>query len=72
MSGVLKIDIKESKEELKKLMSSQKTGQTKERLQVLYWFKSTQSRSIEELADASEHSEIPEVTQVDELETFVG
>ncbi len=36
MSGVLKIEIKASLEELKELISSKKTGQSKERLQVLY------------------------------------
>ena len=35
MSGVLKIEIEESLEKLKQLLSEQKTGKSKERLQVL-------------------------------------
>lgn len=49
MSGVVKIEISESLAELKKLLSAQKTGQTKERLQVLYWLKSGLSQSVDEL-----------------------
>jgi hypothetical protein len=40
MSGVLKIEIEDSLEKLKQLLSEQKTGKSKERLQVLYWLSS--------------------------------
>jgi hypothetical protein len=50
MSGVLKIEIEESLEKLKQLLSEQKTGKSKERLQVLYWLSSAQSQNVEELA----------------------
>jgi DNA-binding transcriptional ArsR family regulator len=37
-------------EKLKQLLSEQKTGKSKERLQVLYWLSSGQSQNVEELA----------------------
>jgi putative transposase len=55
MSGVLKIEIAESLDKLKELLSQQKTGKTKERLQILYWLKSGQSQSVDELASLSGH-----------------
>lgn len=55
MSGVLKIEIEESLEKLKGLLSAQKTGKSKERLQVLYWLKSGQSQSVDELAARTGH-----------------
>jgi transposase-like protein len=35
---------------------------------IIQWVK----KAVQPLADAPEHSEIPEITQVDELETFVA
>ncbi len=55
MSGVLKIEIQESLDSLKKLLSKQKTGKSKERLQVLYWLKSGQAKTVDELASLSGH-----------------
>lgn len=55
MSGVLKIEIEESLEKIKELLSKQKTGKTKERLQILYWLKSGQSQSVDELASRTGH-----------------
>ncbi len=55
MSGVLKIEIQESLDSLKKLFSKQKTGKSKERLQVLYWLKSGQAKTVDELASLSGH-----------------
>ena len=39
MSGVVKIEINESVETLKKLLKSASTAQEKERLQTIYWLK---------------------------------
>jgi putative transposase len=50
MSGILKIEIGESLDSLKKLLGKQKTGKTKERLQALYWLQSGQSQTVHELA----------------------
>jgi len=55
MSGVLKIEIEEPLEKLKQLLSEQKTGKSKERLQVLYWLKSGQSQNVDELAARTGH-----------------
>jgi hypothetical protein len=43
VSGVLKIEIKESLETLKELLLQQKAGKTKERILILYWLKSQQA-----------------------------
>lgn len=55
MSGVLKIEIKESLKTLKDLLLQQKTGKTKERILILYWLKSQQASTVEELAALSGH-----------------
>ena len=55
MSGVLKIEIEESLSTIKELLSKQKTGKSKERIQVLYWLKSGQAKTVEELAVLSGH-----------------
>jgi DNA-binding transcriptional ArsR family regulator len=52
---VLKIEIEESLEKLKQLLSEQKTGKSKERLQVLYWLSSGKSQNVEELAARTGH-----------------
>lgn len=55
MSGVLKIEIKESLSTIKELLSLQKTGKSKQRILVLYWLKSGQANTVEELAALSGH-----------------
>jgi transposase len=55
MSGVLKIEIKESLATIKELLSQQKTSKTQQRMQVLYWLKSGQAQTVEELAALSGH-----------------
>jgi transposase len=55
MSGVLKIEITESQESLKELLSKQKTGKSFERLQTLYWLSSGQAQTVDELASLSGH-----------------
>jgi transposase len=55
MSGVLKIEIKESLATIKELLSQQKTTKTQQRIQVLYWLKSGQAQTVEELAALSGH-----------------
>lgn len=55
MSGVLKIEIEEPLEKIKELLTKQKTSKSKERILVLYWLKSGQARTVEELAVLSGH-----------------
>jgi hypothetical protein len=55
MSGLLKIEIEESLEKLKQLLSEQKNGKSKERLQVLYLLSSGQSQNVEELVARTGH-----------------
>jgi hypothetical protein len=55
MSGVLKIEIEEPLEKIKKLLTKQETGKNKERILVLYWLKSRQAKRVEELAVLSGH-----------------
>ena len=50
MAGVCKIDIQESKEQLKALLHQQKLAQNKERVQLLYLLKSGQVQSVSEAA----------------------
>ena len=50
MAGVCKIEIAETEEELKKLLSQQKTGSGKERLQLLYLLKTKKAQSVTEAA----------------------
>ena len=50
MSGVIKINITESKSELKKLLNKQKTPKKQQRIQVLYLLKTNQAESIGHLA----------------------
>jgi len=46
MSGVYHLEIKETAEELKQLLSKQKTASSKERVHLLYLLKTGQSHSI--------------------------
>ena len=50
MGNKLKVEITETVEELKQQLKHQKKGQEKERLQMLYWLKSGQVTSRQELA----------------------
>ena len=50
MGNKLKVEITETVEELKQQLKHQKKGQKKERLQMLYWLKSGQVKSRQELA----------------------
>jgi transposase len=50
MAGVCKIEIAETEEELKKLLSQQRTGYRKERLQQLYLLKTKKAQSVTEAA----------------------
>jgi transposase len=50
MAGICKIEIAETEEELKKLLSQQKTGSRKERLQLLYLLKTKKAQSVTEAA----------------------
>jgi transposase len=47
MSGVYKLEISESEEELKEMLGQQKTGSDKERVQVLYLLKSKQAETVQ-------------------------
>ncbi|NEO86566.1 MAG: helix-turn-helix domain-containing protein, partial [Spirulina sp. SIO3F2] len=50
MTGVYRLEIKESVEELKGLLRRQKTGAEKERIQWLYLLKSEQAQTMEQVA----------------------
>lgn len=50
MSGVVKIEINESVETLKKLLKSASTAQEKERLQTIYWLKTHTVETVKEIA----------------------
>ena len=55
MSGVLKIEIEEGVEKIKELLTKQKSSKSQERLLVVYWLKSGQAKTVEELAALSGH-----------------
>lgn len=50
MSGVLKIQIKESEKDLRELLKQQKEAKKRERLQMLYWLKTRQAETVDHLA----------------------
>jgi putative transposase len=50
MSGVLNLEIAESREHLKSLLNQQKTAQGKERVQALYLLKIGQVKTVQDLA----------------------
>ena len=47
MSGVIKIEILETVDELRQLLQSTKTKEVKERVQALYWLKSGQVQTTQ-------------------------
>jgi transposase len=51
MAGVYKIEISESKAELKELLRKEKTGSGKERIQVLYLLKTKKAETVTEAAE---------------------
>ncbi|MFQ3627447.1 MAG: helix-turn-helix domain-containing protein [Cyanobacteriota bacterium] len=53
MSGVLKIDIAETAEELKAVLEHQQRASQRCKVQVLWWLKTGQARSVEQLAQLS-------------------
>ena len=53
MSGVLKLEIAESAEELKQLLHRHPHPQVSAKLQVLWWLKSAQASSVNQLAQLS-------------------
>ena len=55
MSGVLKIEMAESEETLRKLLAQLKSAQLAERVQVLYWLKTRQAESVGHLASLLGH-----------------
>jgi transposase len=50
MSGVIKIEISETVDELKELLKSTKNQEVTERIQALYWLKSEQVKTTEAIA----------------------
>ena len=61
MTGVLKIEITESEESLKKLLINQTIGKKRERAQVLYLIKTHQAETVGHLATLSRHNYYPKV-----------
>jgi hypothetical protein len=52
MSGVLKLEIAESVETLKELLTQQKRAKWQQRVQVLYWLKTQQAETALASSDA--------------------
>lgn len=50
MSGVIKIEIRESAETLKKLLKNASTPQEKERIQSIYWLKTQRVETVKQIA----------------------
>jgi transposase len=50
MSGVYKLEIQESEDELKQMLRAQKTASGKERIHLLYLLKSSQVKTVQEAA----------------------
>ncbi len=50
MTGVYHLDIEEDEKTLKQLLKAQKTASDKERIQLLYWLKSGQAKTIKQAA----------------------
>jgi transposase len=53
MSGVLKIDIAETSEELKAVLDRQQRASQRSKVQVLWWLKTGQATSVDQLAQLS-------------------
>lgn len=51
MAGVIKIEIAESAQELKKQLNFSQNSEVKERIQVLYWLKTNQVKSTGAIAE---------------------
>ena len=51
MSGVIKIEILETVDELRQLLQSTETKEVKERVQALYWLKSGQVQTTKTIAN---------------------
>jgi DNA-binding transcriptional ArsR family regulator len=51
MSGLLKIEIQESAAELKALMERQQKASQRRKVQVLWWLKTGQSQTVNQLAE---------------------
>ncbi|MBE9190993.1 helix-turn-helix domain-containing protein [Gloeocapsopsis crepidinum LEGE 06123] len=58
MTGVLKLDIQESAEELKALLSQQSSAVERSKVQILWWLKQEQVRQVNELAQLSGYHRI--------------
>lgn len=58
MSGVLKINIQESTEELKLLLNQQSSAVERSKLQILWWLKQEQVSQVNELAQLSGYHRI--------------
>ncbi len=50
MSGVVKIEISESAETLKKLLTNASIPQEKERIQTIYWLKTKTVETVKQIA----------------------
>lgn len=50
MTGVYKLDIQESEDDLKQLLRQQKTASGKERIQLLYLLKTQQAKTVQDAA----------------------
>lgn len=51
MSGIIKIEILETVDELKELLKATENQEVKERIQALYWLKSEQVKTTEAIAN---------------------
>ena len=51
MSGVIKVEILETVDELRELLKSTENQEVKERIQALYWLKSGQVQTTREIAN---------------------
>lgn len=51
MAGVIKIEITESAQELKRQLNLSENSDVKDRLQVLYWLKTKQVKTTEAIAE---------------------
>ena len=58
MSGVIKIEILETVDELKGLLKLTENQEVKERVQALYWLKSEQVKTIEAIANSIERHRV--------------
>jgi len=59
MAGVYHLEIQESEAELKKLLSLEKTGSGKERLQALYLLKTNKAKTVKKVAEILGRNRVP-------------